>query len=63
MLAGLAASGKTEVLRVYHLDRGYDHLEKKLRSLGAKIRRVAGRYGTLPYDTRQQFTSKRACVP
>jgi UDP-N-acetylglucosamine 1-carboxyvinyltransferase len=31
------------VLRVYHLDRGYDHLEKKLRSLGAKIRRVAGR--------------------
>jgi UDP-N-acetylglucosamine 1-carboxyvinyltransferase len=43
VLAGLAAEGKTEVLRVYHLDRGYDHLEKKLRSLGAKIRRVAGR--------------------
>jgi UDP-N-acetylglucosamine 1-carboxyvinyltransferase len=43
VLAGLAAGGKTEVLRVYHLDRGYDHLEKKLRSLGAKIRRVAGR--------------------
>jgi UDP-N-acetylglucosamine 1-carboxyvinyltransferase len=43
VLAGLAAAGKTEVLRVYHLDRGYDHLEKKLRSLGAKIRRVAGR--------------------
>jgi UDP-N-acetylglucosamine 1-carboxyvinyltransferase len=43
VLAGLAAEGKSEVLRVYHLDRGYDHLEKKLRSLGAKIRRVAGR--------------------
>ncbi len=43
VLAGLAAGGKTEVLRVYHLDRGYDHLEKKLRYLGAKIRRVAGR--------------------
>ena len=43
VLAGLAAGGKTEVLRVYHLDRGYDHLEKKLRSLGAKIRRVTGR--------------------
>ncbi len=43
VLAGLAAGGKTEVLRVYHLDRGYDHLERKLRSLGANIRRVAGR--------------------
>jgi UDP-N-acetylglucosamine 1-carboxyvinyltransferase len=43
VLAGLAAEGRTEVLRVYHLDRGYDHLEKKLRSLGARIRRVAGR--------------------
>jgi len=43
VIAGLAASGRTEVLRVYHLDRGYDHLEKKLRSLGAAIRRVAGR--------------------
>jgi len=43
VLAGLAAGGKTEVLRVYHLDRGYDHLEKKLRTLGAKIRRVEGR--------------------
>jgi UDP-N-acetylglucosamine 1-carboxyvinyltransferase len=43
VIAGLAAAGRTEVLRVYHLDRGYDHLEKKLRSLGARIRRVAGR--------------------
>lgn len=43
VLAGLVAEGRTEVLRVYHLDRGYDHLEKKLRSLGARIRRVAGR--------------------
>jgi UDP-N-acetylglucosamine 1-carboxyvinyltransferase len=43
VIAGLAAGGRTEVLRVYHLDRGYDHLERKLRSLGASIRRVAGR--------------------
>jgi len=43
VIAGLAAAGRTEVLRVYHLDRGYDHLEKKLRLLGARIRRVAGR--------------------
>ena len=42
VLAGLAAEGTTEVLRVYHLDRGYEHLEKKLQSLGANIRRVAG---------------------
>lgn len=40
VLAGLAARGTTKVLRVYHLDRGYERLEKKLRSLGASIRRV-----------------------
>jgi UDP-N-acetylglucosamine 1-carboxyvinyltransferase len=40
VLAGLIADGTTEVLRVYHLDRGYEHLEKKLRGLGADIRRV-----------------------
>jgi UDP-N-acetylglucosamine 1-carboxyvinyltransferase len=42
VLAGLAAEGETEVLRVYHLDRGYDHLENKLRSLGANIKRTSG---------------------
>ena len=31
VLAGLVAEGTTEVLRVYHLDRGYEHIEKKLR--------------------------------
>ena len=36
VLAGLVAEGTTEVLRVYHLDRGYEHLEKKLRGLGAE---------------------------
>jgi UDP-N-acetylglucosamine 1-carboxyvinyltransferase len=43
VLAGLQAAGKTKVSRVYHLDRGYEQLEKKLRSLGAKIRRVKDR--------------------
>lgn len=38
-LACLAAEGKSEVLRVYHIDRGYDHLETKLASLGADIER------------------------
>lgn len=40
VLAGLAAEGTTEVLRVYHLDRGYERLEEKLNALGASIRRV-----------------------
>ena len=42
ILAGLAAEGTTEVLRVYHLDRGYERIEKKLALLGADIRRVSG---------------------
>jgi len=40
VLAGLLAKGSTEVLRVYHLDRGYERLEEKLAPLGARIRRV-----------------------
>jgi len=39
VLAGLAATGKTVVRRIYHLDRGYENFEKKLRSLGARIER------------------------
>ncbi len=39
VLAGLAAKGKTKVLRVYHLDRGYERMEKKLKKLGATIKR------------------------
>jgi len=42
VLAGLAAEGETEVLRIYHLDRGYQHIEEKLRSLGAEIKRIPG---------------------
>ena len=40
VLAGLAADGVTEVSRVYHLDRGYEGLDKKLAQLGANIKRV-----------------------
>jgi UDP-N-acetylglucosamine 1-carboxyvinyltransferase len=39
ILAGLAAEGDTEVLRVYHLDRGYERLEEKLSAVGATIER------------------------
>ena len=41
VLAGLVAEGNTEILRVYHLDRGYEEIEKKLQGLGANIRRVS----------------------
>lgn len=40
VLAGLVAEGTTEVLRIYHLDRGYQKIEEKLCSLGADIKRV-----------------------
>jgi UDP-N-acetylglucosamine 1-carboxyvinyltransferase len=40
VLAGLKADGVTEVSRVYHIDRGYEHLDEKLRELGAEIERV-----------------------
>jgi UDP-N-acetylglucosamine 1-carboxyvinyltransferase len=42
ILAGLAAEGETTVNRVYHLDRGYEHVEEKLRAVGARIERVTG---------------------
>jgi len=40
VIAGLAASGETIIDRIYHLDRGYDHIEAKLSALGADIARV-----------------------
>jgi UDP-N-acetylglucosamine 1-carboxyvinyltransferase len=40
ILAGLVADGETDVLRVYHLDRGYEKIEKKLQKLGADVKRV-----------------------
>ena len=40
VIAGLAARGTTEISRVYHIDRGYDNIDGKLRKLGARIERV-----------------------
>lgn len=40
VLAGLVAKGQTKVLRVYHIDRGYDRIEQRLSALGADIKRV-----------------------
>ncbi|MBA3596605.1 MAG: UDP-N-acetylglucosamine 1-carboxyvinyltransferase [Methylibium sp.] len=42
VIAGLVASGETQVDRIYHLDRGYDRMEVKLRALGADIERTKG---------------------
>ncbi len=40
VIAGLAAKGTTQVNRIYHLDRGYEHMDAKLRKLGARIQRI-----------------------
>ena len=40
VIAGLVAEGETVVDRIYHLDRGYDRMEEKLRGIGADIERV-----------------------
>jgi UDP-N-acetylglucosamine 1-carboxyvinyltransferase len=40
VIAGLVAEGETVVDRIYHLDRGYDQMETKLRGLGADIERI-----------------------
>jgi UDP-N-acetylglucosamine 1-carboxyvinyltransferase len=41
VIAGLAAQGETIIDRIYHLDRGYERIEEKLSSLGAKVRRAS----------------------
>ena len=40
MLAALVADGETIIDRVYHIDRGYERIEEKLRGVGAQIRRL-----------------------
>ena len=40
ILAALTAKGKSVINRIYHLDRGYENIEKKLKKVGAKIRRI-----------------------
>ncbi|NLY27584.1 MAG: UDP-N-acetylglucosamine 1-carboxyvinyltransferase [Alcaligenaceae bacterium] len=42
VIAGLAAEGQTNIERIYHLDRGYEHMEDKLRQVGAHIERLTG---------------------
>ena len=40
ILAALTTRGKSIINRIYHLDRGYENIEKKLKRVGAKIRRI-----------------------
>jgi UDP-N-acetylglucosamine 1-carboxyvinyltransferase len=40
VIGALRANGKSEILRIYHLDRGYERLEEKLKNLGADIERL-----------------------
>src|SRR4029077_15310700 len=64
VLAGLKADGITEVSRVYHIDRGYEHLDEKLRELGAEIERVqAGwtRSHLRPHRRRRLPLRSRTC--
>lgn len=44
VLAGLVAKGVTDIHRVYHIDRGYDRIEAKLRKLGARVKRAKVKY-------------------
>jgi UDP-N-acetylglucosamine 1-carboxyvinyltransferase len=41
VIAGLVAEGETVIDRIYHLDRGYEHIEERLGQLGARIARVS----------------------
>jgi UDP-N-acetylglucosamine 1-carboxyvinyltransferase len=45
VLGALVAEGETILDRVYHMDRGYEHIEEKLRSVGAQIRRMGDVFG------------------
>ena len=42
VIAGFVAQGTTMVDRIYHIDRGYEHIEEKLRGLGGQIERIKG---------------------
>ena len=56
VLAGLAADGPTIVRRIYHLDRGYESLEHKLRSLGADVRRMKDHPEHVPSELADPFS-------
>jgi len=50
VIAGMIAKGRTEISRVYHIDRGYERIDDKLRALGAKIERVSEKSPSMPME-------------
>jgi UDP-N-acetylglucosamine 1-carboxyvinyltransferase len=50
VIAGMVAKGRTEINRVYHIDRGYERLDDKLRAVGARIERVSDKSATSPIE-------------
>jgi UDP-N-acetylglucosamine 1-carboxyvinyltransferase len=60
VIAGLSAQGDSAIRRIYHLDRGYERLELKLRQLGAQIERVEDRADTFPHSLRLDHTETAA---
>lgn len=54
IIAALAAEGKSEVLRIYHIDRGYERIEMKLKALGAKVKRISTSSTTTDYLLRRE---------
>jgi UDP-N-acetylglucosamine 1-carboxyvinyltransferase len=50
VIAGMIAKGKTEINRVYHIDRGYEKIDDKLRGLGARIERVSDKMVAAPVE-------------
>jgi UDP-N-acetylglucosamine 1-carboxyvinyltransferase len=49
-IAGMVARGKTEINRVYHIDRGYERIDDKLRGLGARIERMSDKSAAVPME-------------
>ncbi|REJ70880.1 MAG: UDP-N-acetylglucosamine 1-carboxyvinyltransferase [Planctomycetota bacterium] len=63
VLAGLAADGPSIVRRIYHLDRGYESLETKLRSLGADVQRTRDHADHIPLELADPLTPARPAAP
>ena len=61
LLAALAAEGESVIRRVYHLDRGYEHLERKLNAVGGEIERVVDDPANMPDSL--QLSADELSVP
>ena len=62
VLAALVADGESVIDRVYHMDRGYEHIEDKLRSVGAQIQRLGNVFAPRPENPWRQTTLPRSAA-